>query len=296
MKTLTTRISAAAVSAVLLGGLAVATSGTATAAATAACTVPMHAITSNGDTKGVTVTGTTPPTSATGTPQHEFAAGAAKLSSNWSWSADVAGASVEAYVVLGTSLYAVSDVYSESTGQWEHKETKVGINWDKFSMIEESWAGAATGSRNARYGLRNDGVLFRWTNGFQTVASVAGFSDIKAMTLISQTATYDTFLATTKAGVLETIHIPSTTPLKPVVKTVRGSTWQGFETLVANSCGTGTLLTAIDKDTNSAYVYSIGHATGTSTPITNLGKLSTPLADPVYARYRSENDPLLAGE
>src|SRR3954462_5824098 len=111
MNTLT-RLSAAAASAVLLTGLAVSTSGTATAATTAACTVPMHAITNDGDTLGVTVSGTTPPTSATGTPQHEFAAGAAKLSSNWSWSHDVAGASVEAYVVLGTSLYAVSDVYS----------------------------------------------------------------------------------------------------------------------------------------------------------------------------------------
>ncbi|MFI5730142.1 hypothetical protein ACIA49_08495 [Kribbella sp. NPDC051587] len=290
------RVAAAAGSAVLLGSLAVTTSGTATAASTASCTVPLQAITSAGELKGVTVTGTKPPTSASGTPQHEFTAGAAKLASNWSFSALPAGASLEAYVVLGTSLYAVSDVYSESTGQWEHKETKVGINWDKFSMIEESWAGLSSSSRNARYGLRNDGVLFRWTNGFQTVASAAGFSDIKAMTLISQTATYDTFLATTKAGVLETIRIPSTAPLKPVVKTVRGSTWQGFETLVANSCGTGTLLTAIDKDTNSAYVYSIGHATGTTTPITNLGKVSGTFADPVYSRYRSENDPMLAGE
>ncbi len=295
MKTFT-RVSAAAVSAALLGSLAVTTAGTATAAPTAACTVPLWAITSAGDTKGVTVTGTTPPTSASGTPQPKYPAGAAKLSSNWSWSALPTGAIYEGYVVLGTSLYSVKDRYSEDTDKWTHEETQVGINWDKFSMIEESWAGVSSSSRNARYGLRNDGTLFRWTNGFKTVASATGFSGIKAMTLISQTATYDTFLATTKAGVLQTIRIPSTAPLKPVVKTVRGSTWQGFETLVANSCGTGTLLTAIDRDTNSTYVYSIGHATGTTTPITNLGKLSTTLADPVYSRFRTENDPLLAGE
>lgn len=256
----------------------------------------MDAITSAGELKGVIVRGTTPPTVEIGKPEPEFPAGAAKLSSNWSFSPLPGGATYEAYVVLGTELFFVQDSYSESTGQWTYKQTRVGINWDKFSMIEESWAGVSSSSRNARYGLRNDGTLFRWTNGFKTVASATGFSGIKAMTLISQTATYDTFLATTKAGVLQTIRIPSTTPMKPVVKTVRGSTWQGFETLVANACGTGTLLTAIDRDTNAAYVYSIGHATGTSTPITNLGKLSAPLADPVYARFRTEEDPLLAGE
>ncbi|MFC9693587.1 hypothetical protein ACFTSF_33865 [Kribbella sp. NPDC056951] len=288
------RAAAVAASVVLLGSAAVAAGGTAAVAApAAACTGSLYSIDGAGDWKVTDVSGTKPPTSASGQAQHLFPAGAAKIASRWNWGPDVAGSSYSGYVVLGSTLNQSVYSYSEETGQWEHNLTKIADGWDKFTMVEESFVSS---TRNARYGLRNDGVLFRWTSGWNTVASAPGFAGVKAMTLISQTASYDTFLATTKAGALQTIRIPTTAPLKPVVKTVRGSTWQGFETLVADKCGTGTLLTAIDRDTNSAYVYSIGHATGTTTPITNLGKLSTSFADPVYSRFSTDDDLPLAGE
>ncbi|GAA1680965.1 hypothetical protein GCM10009745_26400 [Kribbella yunnanensis] len=263
------------------------------AAPAAACKASLASINSAGDWNVTDVDGTKPPTSASGTPVHLFPAGTAKIASRWNWGPDPAGSSYTGFVVLGSTLNQSVYSYSETTGQWDHRLTKIADGWDKFTMVEESFVSS---TRNARYGLRNDGVLFRWTSGWNTVASAPGFAGVKAMTLISQTASYDTFLATTKAGVLQTIRIPTTAPLKPVVKTVRGSTWQGFETLVADKCGTGTLLTAIDRDTNSAYVYSIGHATGTTTPITNLGKLSTSFADPVYSRFSTDDDLPLAGE
>jgi hypothetical protein len=286
------RVAAAAGSAVLLGSLAVTTSGTATAAPAAACKMALRSINSAGDAVIIGAWGTNPPTSVITRDRHLYPAGEAKLASRFNWGPDVNGSSTSGYVVLGSTLYASRYGYIEDRDEEFNDLTKVADGWDKFTMVEESVVAA----RDARYGLRNDGVLFRWTNGWKTVASASGFANVKAMALISQTATYDTFLATTKTGVLETIHLPATAPLKPVVKTVRGSTWQGFETLAAGKCGTGTLLTAIDKDTNTAYVYSIGHASGTTTPITNLGKFATPFGDPVYSRSTSDDDVPLTGE
>ncbi|MFC9693588.1 hypothetical protein ACFTSF_33870 [Kribbella sp. NPDC056951] len=298
------RAAAVAASGVLVGSLAVVTGGTANAAVTGVaaepCHVSMHAVAETGKRSFPSVVGWTPPALSRGGYAPTFTSGTPKIASRVNWGADPGGSSIVGYVVLGSSLYRSVDIHTDGegggTGEFEHTETKIADGWDKFTMIEESWAGTTPTARNARYGLRNDGVLFRWTNGFKTVASAPGFTGIKAMTLISQTATYDTFLANTKAGVLQTIRIPTTTPLKPVVKTVRGSTWQGFEMMVADRCGTGVLLTAIDKDTKSAYVYKLGHATGTTTPITNLGKLNEPLGDVAYSRYTVDATPPLAGE
>jgi hypothetical protein len=62
-------------------------------------------------------------------------------------------------------------------------------------------------------------------------------------------------LATTKGGALYTIRIPRTSPMKPVVKIVRGSSWQVFESLVIEKCGvSGTMLLGIDKDSKSGYL------------------------------------------
>jgi hypothetical protein len=117
------------------------------------------------------------------------------------------------------------------------------------------------------------------------------------MTLISETATYDTFLANTKGGALYTIRIPATTPMKPVVKQVRSRTWQGFEHLVADKCGVqSTLLTGIDKDTGSAYLYAVSHANGTSTVIKGLGKVPGTYKDPVYYLNTAEGNAPLFGE
>jgi hypothetical protein len=103
------------------------------------------------------------------------------------------------------------------------------------------------------------------------------------MTLISQTATYDTFLANTFAGALYTIRIPVSG--KPVVKVVRRTTWQGFEALVASKCGTGTLLLGVDKETGAPYLYTIGHANGTATVIKGLGKVPRTFSEVAYSRY-----------
>jgi hypothetical protein len=111
------------------------------------------------------------------------------------------------------------------------------------------------------------------------------------MTLISQTRTYDTFLANTRGGALYTIHIPNTSPMKPVVKLVRRSTWQVFESLVAQRCGqSGTLVAGIDKDTKTGYLYAIGHGNGLATVIQNRGKIPVTLDDQVFFHWTNDND------
>jgi hypothetical protein len=132
--------------------------------------------------------------------------------------------------------------------------------------------------------LRNDGTLVRWTNGWKTVSSYPGLAAVKTMTLISQTASYDTFLANTSGGALYTIHVPLIGAA--VVTKIRTSGWQTFDTLVAEKCGKqGTLLTAIDTQTGTAHLYAVGHANGTATAINSLGKITGRFADPVQFRY-----------
>ena len=81
--------------------------------------------------------------------------------------------------------------------------------------------------------------------------------------------------------------------MKPVVKLVRRSTWQGFEAMLANWCGrNGTLLLGIDKDTKTGYLYAVGHANGLATVIQSRGKVPLTLNDPVYFRFKDWGSPL----
>lgn len=131
----------------------------------------------------------------------------------------------------------------------------------------------------------------------RSAGSYAGFASVKAVALISRTSTYDTLLATTRGGALYTIRIPLTSPMKPVVKALRTSTWQGFESLLTTRCGQyGTLLLGIDKDSGSAYLYAVGHANGTATVINSLGKVPGTFSDPVNYSWASFVDPPLNGE
>jgi hypothetical protein len=270
--------------AVLVGALVAIAPGTAVADAAAACKMQLQPITSGGDAPNTTITAGAPPTARTVAGPHLFSPGAARVSSTWRWDA---GAN-NAYVVLGSRLYLVSWGYDEMTGELYNYQNPVGSGWDKFTMFEQATYGSPA-TRIARYGLRNDGVLFRWTS-WKNVRQYPGFTSVKAMTLISETKTYDTFLATTRGGALYTIHIPADTRLQPTLKKVRTSTWQGFETLVAERCGTqSTLLTAIDKDTGSAYLYAVGRANGTSTVIKGLGKVPGTFKDPVVSLWRRDD-------
>ncbi|MFG1813865.1 hypothetical protein ACGFIF_08890 [Kribbella sp. NPDC049174] len=216
---------------------------------------------------------------------------------------DPGGIDVSGYVIIGSTL-AHSGYRLNLSGEVEPDSSFLdridgGGGYGDFVTFEESRYQEFTGSfgrRTATYGLRSDGVLFRWiptSTGQRRTSSYPGFASVKTMALISKTRTYDTFLANTRGGALYTVHIPTTSPMKPVVKPVRTRTWQGFEFLIAQKCGIrGTLLLGIDKDTQSAYLYAVGHANGTATVIQGLGKVPGTFNDPVYFRWALPIDPL----
>ena len=296
------RASAVAASAVLLAGLATVPAGTATAATTAACQMTVGSITSGGDIGYSNITASAPPTAKQGTGPHLFAPGIAKASSTWTQSLDVpAGSTTTGRVVLNDTLY--SAYYSDTSGVPPTGLKKIGSGWTYFTVVEESFwqPGPGYPGAGARYGLKGgSGDLYRWvldSKGVWHSQVAGGFAAVKTMALLSETKTYDTFLANTRGGALYTIRIPRTSPMKPIVKQVRTSTWQTFESLVVERCGNqSTLLTAIDKDTGAAYLYAVSHANGTATVIKGLGKVTGTYKDPVYYLTTAEGNPPLNGD
>jgi hypothetical protein len=261
--------------------------------ATAACRTTLGSVAPTGQHAHDAITATNPPTHTSGVAKPVvYPAGAARLSSTFSTEPFVPESyGNDGYVVLGDALY-YSNYTVNGTGELDPTYPvvlrRIGGGWSDYTALEVSRFDDGKSFRTHAYGLRNDGVLTRWTvtsKGWTAPTTYSGLGGVKSMTLISKTRTYDTFLANTRAGVLETIHIPTTAPLKPVIKTVRSSTWQGFEALVGTPCGQyGTLLTGIDKDTGKAYLYAVGHATGTTTVIQGLGAVPGTFTAPFYFR------------
>jgi hypothetical protein len=194
------------------------------------------------------------------------------------------------YVVTGSQMWKLTygvKGFGDDVVPGSVVQTLVGGGWGDMRYFENSKynAGGRLVRHNA-YAVQGDKIL-RWTldgNVWRSKQTFAGFTAVKTMALISQTATYDTFLANTYGGSLYTIRIPVSGV--PVVKVVRRSTWQGFETLVASNCGTqGTLLLGIDKETGAPYLYALGHANGTATVIQSVGKVNRTFTEPAYFRY-----------
>ncbi len=275
-----------------------------TAPNASACGLDLGSVTAGGDHVVQQIDASNPPTlgAKTVTP-NRYADGAAKLSSRWNAAATSSGTERTGSVVLGTALY--QHKYGATTSGAIDPAvpahlTRVGDGWDRFTYFESSfyWY-TLTAVRSDHYGLRDDGVLFRWSVGeagyWQSTGSATGFATVKGMALTSKTRTYDTFLANTTDGALYTIRIPVTQPMKPVWTRIRSATWQGFETLVAGRClDDSTVVVGIDKDANAGYAYVIGHAEGAATTILGMGKVPLTFADPAYFRWApdSRSDPL----
>jgi hypothetical protein len=274
--------------AVLAIGWLPAASTAAPQVATAACTVISGSVTAGGDHgKQFTIATTPPQTGDSVVGRGLYSAGEVRLSGPMNSRPNAGGPEVTGHVVIGDVMYNgyyaadydTGDVINSSLG-------RVGNGWGSFIAFDEAYSLYGTNT----YGLRSDGVLFRWSlPDWRNKASYPGFAAVKSMALISQTRTYDTFLANTRGGALYTIHIPKTSPMKPVVKLVRRTTWQVFESLVAERCGQyGTLVVGIDKDGKAGYLYAVGHGNGTATVIQYRGKLPVPFGDPVYFHWTND--------
>jgi hypothetical protein len=261
--------------------------------ATAVCTVSVGSVAADGSNRMTGVTSDSPPVAISGLMGRDlYPDGQVRLSGPMNSRLGTAGYEITGLVVLGDVMYTGYYLSDYGTGNVDGSSlTRVGGGWSSFVAFDEAYSKYSTNA----YGLRSDGVLFRWSlpNGpwgaWLKKVSYPGFAAVKSMALISQTQTYDTFLANTRGGALYTIHIPKTSPMKPVVKLVRRTTWQVFEALVAERCGQyGTLVVGIDKDGKAAYLYAVGHANGTATVIQNRGKLPVPFGDPVYFHWTND--------
>jgi hypothetical protein len=287
--------------ALLAVGLAPGTAGAArqvaegSTTATAACKISLGSVTADGDHGGQDVTATSPPTTTGRKTFAEgvFPAGQARLSSYFVVEPDTQGDDISGRTILGDAMYNVAyETFwsGEIDPDWPNRLNRVGGGWSAFTAFESSVHETPTASRNTQYGLRRDGVLFRWTvdskGVWHSAGSYAGFASVKAMALISKTSTYETFLMNTRGGALYTVRIPTGSPMKPVVKVVRSTTWQGFESFTAQKCGQyGVLLLGIDKDTGAGFLYAVGHANGTATVIKSLGRVPGTFDDPIYFRW-----------
>ncbi|MGW6195635.1 hypothetical protein ACWF0M_05765 [Kribbella sp. NPDC055110] len=310
-KRLSTAGRLAAAAALVTGVLAVAP-GEALAAdttATAGCTMEIGSVTPGGDHTDRVITAGSP---ATVQEKRSYPAlfpeGLPRLSSLFFNDPVVQGfgGAYAGHVVIGSGLYSSSYFITES-GEVDRTYShnfRIGGGWGDATFLETSYPNDPDPwALVNHYALRSNGTLTRWDDkggfGWTNAQSAGGFAAVKTMVLISQTTTYDTFLATTRGGALYTIRLPLTSPMKPIVKKVRTSTWQGFETLIAEKCGNyGTLLLGIDKDTGAGYLYAVGHANGTATVIQGLGKVPATFTDPVYFRrvLQPGDQPLLFGE
>ncbi|WP_433003483.1 hypothetical protein [Kribbella sp. CA-294648] len=287
------RVSALIAAALVAGAVATPASAAPTVAAWASadpCAMYVGAFDAAGNSGGVEVVATKPPTGKPGSKVKVFPV---KESAVWYVSALTGSSWSYGKVISGTGLYAAQISWDGVEPEPEVTSRRLGGGWDRFTQIEESQTGYLQRTRYF-YGLRDDGVLFRWNlDGFKALGSYPGFGAVKTMTMISGTGTYDTLLATTRGGALYTIRIPTTSPMKPIVKQVRAQGWGSFDSLVAVKCGRqSTLLTAVDHDTDAAYLYAVGHATGLTTPIQNLGKIPTPFPGVTHHAVAGETDDL----
>jgi len=178
-------------------------------------------------------------------------------------------------------------------------DSETAANFSGHSVIQRGTTeaiGAGDPSRTLLYAQQTNGTMYRWVadnGGWRSTGGVGGLSTVKSMALISRTATYETFIANTRAGTLVTVTWPTSYLSVPKSAVVRSSTWQGFEQLIATNCGAnGTLLLGIDRDTKSGYLYAVGHAAGGSTVIKSLGKVPMTFSDPQYFRWAPKYDNL----
>ncbi|WP_238152455.1 hypothetical protein [Kribbella speibonae] len=263
-------------------------------ATTAACNIQLGSVTAAGGHTQTTVVATTPPVVLkTLTTPAVYGAGKVRLSDSFA-NEQTVNVNRHRYglVVIDQVLYS-SSYHINGAGQIDTTKprdlVRIGSGWSPYGTLEKApyaRLGGGVVERTTHYAMRTDGTLFRWNARWQLSGTFFGFASVKALALISKTATYDTFLATTRGGRLYTIRIPLTVPARPVVTVVRTATWQRFDALVASRCGQyGTLLLAIDRDTTSAFMYAVGHTNGTATVIKGLGQAPAKYVDPIYFRW-----------
>lgn len=281
-------------------GLAAATAVPTTAEATPApllgCGMSVGAM-ADGYSGGYDITTTKPPHvyARDGFPMFNSTANAP-----WYYTEEAGGRSSYSGLILqGSNMYATHVAYDGIATDPTVSATRVGTGWSTFRQLARSNYVQGAKPHSYLYALNANGSLYRYTtaSGIRSWGSAPGFSSLRAMTLIAETATYDTLLANTNGGALYTIRIPATAPMKPIVKKVRGTGYSAFESLVVQRCGTsGSVLAAFDDDLNRVSIYALSHATGESTVIKSIGTGDAGWRPPQYFLLTGARGPQLVGE
>ncbi|MEV8374783.1 hypothetical protein AB0P21_18750 [Kribbella sp. NPDC056861] len=296
----TIALTGAAALAVTLGATAV----PAQAGTTAACTLDLGSVTTAGAQTTRTITAGAPiSVSAVQSVPGVFPAGSVKhISTFRDVPAPQAARARSGLVVMGDALYETTYNLKDN-GQVDPAKPvvnrRVGGGWSNFRWIERSVEQKVSGpTRTTLFAQDTAGTFERWNlesnGGWRDTGGVGGLSTVKSMTLIGRDDFYESFLTNTRAGALSVVLVPvGTYPMETYGRTVRSSTWQVFEQLIATPCGPdGSLVLGIDRDTNSAYLYQFGHVGSTETVIKSLGKVPGTFNDPHYFRWAPEIDNL----
>lgn len=300
----TISLAGAAVLAVALGSTVVPANAE-SSAANAACSLDLGSITAAGAQTTRTITATSPVTAgAVKTTPGVYQPGQVQHATTVTSIPSGTGAARTGKVVTGGALYSTSySVLANGQVDPAHPVTKtrIGGGWSNFRWVEQSInlsPDPLEPKRTSLYAQDTTGLLERWTldgTTWRDTGGIGGLAVAKSMTLISRDYYQDTFLLNTRAGKLMTVVVPNVFPMQTYGTTLRASTWQVFEQLIATRCGSnGTLVLGIDRDTKSAYLYSMSHVNypGTSTVIKGLGKVPGTFADPHYFRYAPKYDAL----
>jgi hypothetical protein len=226
--------------------------------------------------------------------------GVSRYTATWYAAWNASGTQFFAYGLFlqGPNLMRHTTVYPDDGSPTRTTVAKIGGGWTNFKAISTSNYQVAAPAHAYLYGLNTDGKLYRYAKsgtGYKALGSFGGFAGFKAMTVVSETPTYDTLLMTTKAGALYTIHIPITATAKPVVKLVRKSGWSAYESLVTQGCGGtsgGTLVIGVDHDTDAGNQFAFGKFKGTATAMSSYGKIPTVFDGINHASFTSYKDQL----
>ena len=245
-------------------------------ATSAACQTWIGVPTAAGTMQEIDATAGKPPTGYSWDP---FKFVGSRADATWYGAINAAGTQFYYYGLLlqGGNLYRHT-TYVPDDANPVPTFKKVGPGWTTFKSIATSNYSVATPRHAYLYALNTNGSLYRYQmvgTSFRSLGPIPGFRSFKAMTVLSETATYDTLLMTTTAGALWTAHIPVAAGAKPVMKLIRSSGFAAYESLVVEGCGDrgGSLVTGVDHNTQSAYLYAMSKANGAATAITSYGKI-----------------------
>ncbi|MEV8377137.1 hypothetical protein AB0P21_30630 [Kribbella sp. NPDC056861] len=261
------------------------------------CKVLIGGVDATGEASATELTATKPPTAGGPAPFQLFPV---RASSTWYYvKGGVQPPPYYAGIVLqGANLYIARATFVlDAPGA--ASSTKLGTGWSGFSTIATSNYVQGPKAHGFLYGLHANGSLYRYdlNTGVKPLGSAPGYQGFRAITVISETATYDTLLATTKAGALWTIRIPVTAPFKATLKLVRSTGFKGYDQLVAQRCGaSSTLLTGLNKANNKATLYAMSRANGTATVINTIGNAEINSEPGVRFLRTNADGPQLVGE